>query len=114
MFVRASTITGDPARADEGTRFYTEQMVPAVKEEPGFLGALLLADRVTGKSLGLTFWETREALQESEAVADKWRARGASQASAATAPVVDRFEVVYYGVPEPSAVGREAVNSRNP
>jgi heme-degrading monooxygenase HmoA len=103
MFVRTSTITGDPAKADEGTRFYSEQMIPAVKEEPGFLGALLLTDRATGKSLGLTFWETQDALQASEEAADKWRAQGASQANASTAPVVERFEVVYYGVPEPSA-----------
>ena len=104
MFVRASTINGDPAKADEGTRFYTEQMVPAIKEVPGFLGALLLTDRATGKSLGLTFWETQEALRASEEAANQWRAQGASQASALTAPVVERFEVVYYGVPEPSAV----------
>jgi heme-degrading monooxygenase HmoA len=103
MFVRTSTITGDPAKADESTRFYTEQMIPAIKEEPGFLGALLVTDRATGKSLGLTFWETREALQASEEAANKWRAQGATKASASTTPVVERFEVVYYGVPEPSA-----------
>jgi len=99
MFVRASTITADPSKADEGTRFYRDQMVPAIKETPGFLGALLLIDRPTGKSLGLTFWETQEALKASEDAANKLRSQGVSQVDAQP-PTVERFEVAYYGVPE--------------
>jgi heme-degrading monooxygenase HmoA len=77
-------------------------MVPAIKETPGFLGALLMIDRATGKSLGLTFWETKDALQASEEAANNLRSQGASQANASTPPTAERFEVAYYGVPEPS------------
>ncbi len=102
MFVRASTLSGDPSKADDGTRFYIEQMVPAIREQPGFLGALLMTDRATGKSLGLTFWETTEALQASEDAANKLRGQGVSLTDAAP-PTVERFEVAYYGVPAPGA-----------
>ncbi|HEY8951263.1 MAG TPA: hypothetical protein VIP78_01705 [Candidatus Dormibacteraeota bacterium] len=102
MFVRASTVISDPSKADDTARFYTEQMVPAIKEQPGFLGALLMTDRATGKSLGLTFWETKEALQASEDAANKLRSQGVSLTEAQP-PTVERFEVAYYGVPEPSA-----------
>jgi heme-degrading monooxygenase HmoA len=102
MFVRASTVIADPSKADDATRFYTDQMVPAIKETPGFVGALLMIDRATGKSLGLTFWDTKDALQASEDTANKLRSQGVSQVEAQP-PTVERFEVAYYGVPEPSA-----------
>ena len=102
MFVRASTIVADPAKADEGSRFYAEQMVPAIREQPGFLGAVLMADRATGKSLGLTFWETREAMAASEEAANQLRNQGVSQTEG-QAPTVERFEVLYYGAPESAA-----------
>lgn len=104
MYVRASTIVADPAKADEGTKYYSEQMVPSIQHQPGFMGALLLIDRETGKSLGLTFWEDQEALKASEEAANQLRSKGASQVDSPAPPTVERFEVAFYGVPEPGAV----------
>lgn len=102
MNVRATRIVADPAKAAvEGTASY-EAMVASMRSVPGFLGALLLADRATGESLGLTFWQSEEAMRASEEAAGKFRREGADKIGASKPPTVERFEVLYYGVPEPS------------
>ena len=57
-----------PAQRDEMNRIVTEQMIPALQEEPGFAGALNLADDETGNGLMVILWETeaqaRRALGE--------------------------------------------------
>jgi heme-degrading monooxygenase HmoA len=73
---------------------------------PGFLGALLLADWATGHSLGLTFWQSEEAMRASEEAAGKFRREGADKIGASKPATVERFEVAYYGVPEASAQRR--------
>ena len=105
MNVRATRIVADPVKAAaDGTASYGA-MVASMKEVDGFLGAVLLLDRTTGNSLGLTFWESAEALRASEEVAGNFRKEGASTIGATSAPTVERFEVAYYGAPAPSAVG---------
>jgi heme-degrading monooxygenase HmoA len=106
--LRASPIVADPAKAaaDGGASY--RAMVDSMKQVEGFLGALLLIDKETGSSLGLTFWQDEETLKASEEVANKVRRDGASTIGATSEPTVERFEVLYYGVPEarPSSNGR--------
>jgi heme-degrading monooxygenase HmoA len=105
MNVRATRIVADPAKAAaDGTASY-QAMVASMKQVDGFLGALLLVDPTSGNSLGLTFWENEAKLRASEEVAGKFRREGASTIGATTPPTVERFEVAFYGVPEPSKVG---------
>ena len=104
MNVRASRILADPAKAASDGGASYRAMVDSMRGVEGFLGALLLIDREVGSSLGLTFWKNEEALKASEEIADKFRSEGASTVGATTRPTVERFEVVYYGVPEASAV----------
>ena len=57
-----------PDRRPEMDRIVTDDMVPALHEEPGFSGALNLVDRETGNALMIVLWETetqaRSALGE--------------------------------------------------
>ena len=57
-----------PAQRQEMNRIVTEEMIPALQEEPGFAGALNLADDETGNGLMVILWETeaqaRRALGE--------------------------------------------------
>lgn len=104
MNVRTTRITADPAKAAaDGTAAY-QAMAASMKQVEGFLGAVLLVDRAGGESLGLTFWADEATLRASEEVAGKFRREGASTIGATTAPIVERFEVAYYGAPEPSKV----------
>src|SRR4051794_38684031 len=47
-----------PAHRREMNRVVTEEMIPALQEEPGFAGALNLADDDSGDGLMVILWET--------------------------------------------------------
>ena len=46
-----------PDRRTEMDRIVTDEMIPALHEEPGFAGALNLVDRTSGNALMLILWE---------------------------------------------------------
>lgn len=54
MFARVSIVQGKPERVDEGIRHYRETLLPEARRMVGFKGAYLLADRKSGKNLGIT------------------------------------------------------------
>ena len=49
-----------PHKRGEMDRIVTDELVPALHEEPGFSGALNLVDRESGSALMLILWETAE------------------------------------------------------
>ena len=93
MFARVSTLQGPADKIDEGIKAVNEQILPAAKEMRGFKGMLALADRATGKMVGITLWESEDALKESEEAANRLRA-DSSRAGGADIVSVERFEVV--------------------
>jgi heme-degrading monooxygenase HmoA len=93
MFARMSTLQGRPDQLDDGIKALQEQVLPAAKEMRGFKGILGLADRATGKMVGITLWESEDALRESEEAANKLRS-DTSSAGGAEIVSVERFEVV--------------------
>lgn len=50
----------DPSKREEALRLIDEQIVPALRQMPGFRGYLALGDQATGRSLAITLWETQE------------------------------------------------------
>ena len=93
VFARVSTILGKPERVEEGIRNFSELMLPAARKMNGFKGGYLLIDRKSGKMLGITMWETEQALHASSVAAERLRAQGAQHAGASTPPLVEMFEV---------------------
>jgi heme-degrading monooxygenase HmoA len=94
MHARQSTLQGKPAQLDAGIKNFNEQILPAIRQLKGFTGAQFLADRKGGKVVVTTFWETEQALRDSEAKANDLRKTAADQVGATGTPVVERFEVV--------------------
>jgi heme-degrading monooxygenase HmoA len=94
MFARQSTLQGKPEQIDTGIRNFNEQIHPAVRQLKGYAGAQFLADRKSGKVVVITFWETEQALRDSEAKANELRRTAAAQVQATGEPLVERFEVV--------------------
>ena len=92
MHARVSRIRGDKAAIESGTRWFTDELVPQLEQIPGYRDAMLLIDRAHGESLAITFWDSADAMAESERRADQLRAAGASALSGAVAGV-ERFEV---------------------
>jgi hypothetical protein len=67
MFARVTTFEGPPERIEEGIRLFREEVIPWLRDATGFRGWLVLLDPAAGKSLGITFWSTEEAMTDSAA-----------------------------------------------
>jgi hypothetical protein len=55
-----SSETVDPAAADEALAVVRDYILPRAREQKGYKGYLLIGDLNSGKSIGVTFWETEE------------------------------------------------------
>lgn len=95
VFARISTLEGSPDQIDEGLRYVRENVLPQISQQDGFRGMVALADRQSGKTLGVTFWESEEALRASEEAADRLRADSA-EAMSDTIAGVERYEVGFF------------------
>ena len=104
MYARISTLEGSPEHIDEGLRQVRDNGLPQLNQQEGFKGMVALADRETGKTIGITFWESEEALKASEEAGEKVR-EDAAEAMSETIAGVERYEVGLFEVPSAGAVG---------
>lgn len=66
MHIRIVFAQVQPGKADELIQVYRDSIGSALKQQPGFKGALLLINRNTCKSLSIAIWETEADLKASE------------------------------------------------
>ncbi len=92
MHARMTTLEGPPERMDEGLRQVREHALPQLQQQDGFKGFVALGDRQSGKLIGISFWESEEAMRAAEEVGDRTRSDAAEAIGDAIAGV-DRFEV---------------------
>ena len=97
MYARVSVLEGPPEQVDEGVRQAKEVVLPRGRQIEGFKGMIALADRQSGKTLGITFWESEEAMRTSEEEANRLREESA-EAGGATIAGVERYEVGLFEV----------------
>lgn len=97
MYARLSILEGPPDLIDEGLRQVREGVLPRVKQMEGFKGMIALGDRQSGKTLGITFWESEEAMHASEEAANRLREESAA-AGEDTIAGVERYEVGLFEV----------------
>jgi len=91
MHARVTHSKGDPAKFEEGVRTIKEKVIPMAKKQPGFKGGYWLFDRKNGKGIGVTLWESEQAMQSSDAAAKQL----ADQPPAGVQITgVERYEVV--------------------
>ncbi|HEY1369258.1 MAG TPA: hypothetical protein VGF23_19190 [Gaiellaceae bacterium] len=57
-----------PEKRMQMDRIVTDELVPALNEEPGFAGALNLVDRESGNAMMIILWETAD--QANRALSD--------------------------------------------
>jgi hypothetical protein len=89
---RVSNFTTPTDAVDEMFRNAEENILPEAREIDGWKGAIGLVDRRTGASKLITLWESTEALQASERIADELRERSAQHAGGSI-DRIERFEV---------------------
>jgi heme-degrading monooxygenase HmoA len=103
VYARISTFEGSPEHIDEELRHVRENVLPQIQQQEGFKGMVALADRQTGKTLGITFWESEEALKTSEEAAGRLR-EDSAEAMSETIAGVERYEVGLFEVPSAGPV----------
>jgi heme-degrading monooxygenase HmoA len=99
MFARVSRFEGSPERMDEALRHVQEQVLPQLKRQDGSKGLIALGDRQSGTVLGVTLWESEEAMRASEEEANRLR-EDSAEASDQTVANVERYEVALFEVSE--------------
>jgi heme-degrading monooxygenase HmoA len=92
MFARVTTVRAEPDRIEELTRYVREEILPANQGQAGFKGMYHLVDRKNGRTLGITLWETEDALRATEESARQRRA-GAVGRGASAEPTAEVYEV---------------------
>jgi heme-degrading monooxygenase HmoA len=96
MYARATTLRTSPDRIEEGVQDYRSGLAEFRAIE-GNRGAFLLVDRDSGKGIGVTLWESEEAMRNSRAQADQLRRQAADSADADIASV-EEYEVAVWDV----------------
>jgi Antibiotic biosynthesis monooxygenase len=105
VWVRVTTVEGDPAKVDQGISDYKTRVVPVVQQQPGGRAAILLVNRKAGKSISGTIWNTEKDLQNSEAAVASIR-REVAEKVGAKSPKVEAFEVFYTEILAPALTRR--------
>ncbi len=103
MYARLTTIEGLPDKMDDATRHVQEQTLPQLRQMDGFEGFVALGDRQSGRLLGVTFWESEEALRATEGAVSSVRS-GAAEAVGGTVASVEQYEVVVFEAPSAGPV----------
>ena len=92
MHARMSTLEGLPDEMDEGLRQVKVHVLPRLQQQDGFKGFIALGDRQSGELIGITFWESEQAMQDSEELGDRTRSDTA-EATGDAIEDVERYEV---------------------
>jgi heme-degrading monooxygenase HmoA len=77
MFVRRTRVEFSPEKLERTIQTYQQELLPAIKQEAGFRGAVLLANRATGAAQSVTLWESEEAERASRPTGDRLRTQAA-------------------------------------
>ena len=104
MHARVSTIEGSPDKVDDVTRQTQEQTLPQLRQMEGFEGFVALGDRQSGKMLGVSFWESEEALRATEQAVSGVRSEAAGAADGIVAGV-EEYEVLVNEAPSAGPLG---------
>jgi quinol monooxygenase YgiN len=94
---RVNFLETSPDRIDDVARVVREVVHPGIRDEPGFVGYIVLGDRETGKAMGVTLWESDEAREASNAKARQIRPR-VEQGTGGTMRAVERYDVLFFDV----------------
>jgi len=92
MVARIGAWEGTPEELERWVGRSREQVMPAVRQQPGLHGAYWLIDRAAGKALTITIWESEAAMLASEQFRTHTQAGTAAASGAAV--TTDRYEIV--------------------
>jgi heme-degrading monooxygenase HmoA len=85
MHARVGRVSFSPDRADELVSRVRENIVPRYEGAEGFKGFTLLVDRSSGEGtgIGISFWESEDAMHATDEIGDQARQQAADAGSGA-------------------------------
>ena len=95
MHARHSTLQVSPDKIDDMVARLREVQLPQIRDQQGYKGFTVHADRSSGQVVGISYWESDGDLQASEQVGDAARRDAAATGGASAEPEVARFEVLF-------------------
>jgi hypothetical protein len=101
VYARMTTIHSPRERMDEGIAQVRKDVLPLFDETEGFRGIIGLVDRNSNSGITISLWDDEESMARSEDVGVELRRKAAEAMKAETEPMVNRYEIVLYQVPEP-------------
>ena len=93
MFTRVTMNQIKPDQIEAAVRTFRDMVGPASKKMKGFKGSYFLADRKTGKILGVALWNKKEDLEASDKVAAEIRSQIWHASAAPSTGTVEIYEV---------------------
>lgn len=66
MHARTGYFELSPDRVDAAVAAFEEEQLPRYRQQGGYKGFTLLANRSSGKVLGVSFWESQDDLRSSD------------------------------------------------
>jgi heme-degrading monooxygenase HmoA len=92
MFARVSHFDVRSERIQKGCRSIVEHVLPALKMQKGYSGALLLANSQQGKMLAVSLWESEQEMHATDEASQWFRLFGAEAAEGKVTDV-ETYEV---------------------
>ena len=94
MYVRMISGTVKPGTVAEGVAIFKDSIVPAMKEQPGFISTTLLVNESESKFISLSHWETEADMLAGEASGYHQAQMAKIAPLLAGAPANEHFELV--------------------
>jgi heme-degrading monooxygenase HmoA len=93
MHARTGELEVAPERIDAMVSALVAGQIPTYRTIDGYRGFRILANRATGKVIGMSLWETEEAMRASEEQGAKARAQAAEEGHG-TEVLTEYWEIV--------------------
>jgi heme-degrading monooxygenase HmoA len=93
MVARTGTLQVSPDRVDAAVTTVRER-IPQYREQNGYKGFTVLADRSSGKVIGISYWETQDDLEASDELGRQAREAAAETGQAQSEPARETWEVL--------------------
>jgi heme-degrading monooxygenase HmoA len=101
LYARMTTIHSPRERMDAGLEKVKEDILPSMRQIPGFKGIIGLVDRNANTGITISLWEDEQAMREGEEEGARLRSEVAKAMKAETEPMVNRYEVAYVEMETP-------------
>jgi heme-degrading monooxygenase HmoA len=111
MHARLIRLKGSPEGADARRAAFEGEGLPAIRQQPGFKGAVAVGDPASGAGAVVTYWESEEAMNRSaDALADVRERMTTGQGMQVLS--VEQYEIIMFERRQPPVPGNAVRMSR--